>query len=323
MMELSMKIVCATDLLAKSEAALQRAGLLADNLEADVTLLHVVTPSQSERVLEQSLQMAIVDMKSRAQLPLWRARQKPNIAVRTGSPAKVILDVISQSASSLLILGPHRKRPIRDALEGTVAQKALGTRKCPVLVVHSQPRNPYQRVLFALDPSPASATAVMAAESLVLTAAKDTQVVHANVPWHEGMSLYYGIGFDSVTTCSTAWKSEAEKAVRKMLKCASDNSARYEILIERSCIPTTVRRAIDQYQPDLLVIGTRGRGRVPRALLGSVANRILREVACDTLIVPEGSFERSRPRPSPRRGELPTAREGLQPLLFEPGTAMS
>jgi len=49
-----MKILCATDLLAKSEAALQRAGMLADNLEADVTLLHVVTPKQSSRILEQS-----------------------------------------------------------------------------------------------------------------------------------------------------------------------------------------------------------------------------------------------------------------------------
>ena len=294
MMGLSMKILCATDLLAKSEAAVQRAGMLADNLEADVTLLHVVTPSQSERVLEQSLQMAIVDMKSRARRPFWRARQKPNIAVQTGSPAKIILAALSRSTPGLLILGPHRKRPIRDALEGTVAQKALATRKCPVLVVHSQPHNPYQRVLFALDTSSASATAVRVAESLVFTAVKKTQVVRAHLPAQEGMSLHYGFGPDSITTCSIVEKSEAEGAVRNMLECESDASARYEILIEQSCIPTTVVRAIDQYQPDLLVMGTRGRGRVHGALFGSVANRILREVACDTLIVPEGCCERSR-----------------------------
>jgi universal stress protein E len=297
MMGLSMKILCATDLLAKSEAAVQRAEMLADNLEADVTLLHVVTPSHSEPVLEQSLQMAMVDMKLRAQRPFWRARQKPNIAVRTGSPGKIIVDVLSQSTPGLLILGPHRKRPIRDALEGTVAEKILTTRKCPVLVVHSQPSNPYQRVLFAVDPSSTLATAVRAAESLVLTAGEGAQVVHACLPAHEGMSLYHGVGLDSITTCSTInnGKYEAKKAIRNRLKCESDTRARYEILIEQSCIPTTVLRAIDQFRPDLLVMGTRGRGRVPRAPLGRVANRILREVACDTLIVPEGSFEKSRP----------------------------
>src|SRR3954462_2905516 len=99
----SMKILCATDLLAKSEAALQRAGMLADNLEAAVTLLHVLTPDQSQRIHERSLQMAIAEMKSRAQRPFWQARPKPNIAVQTGSPAKIMLSALSQSIPGLLI----------------------------------------------------------------------------------------------------------------------------------------------------------------------------------------------------------------------------
>jgi len=289
-----MKLLCATDLLAKSEAALQRAGMLADNLEADVTLLHVVTPNQSSRILEQSLRMAIAEMKSRAQRPFWQARRKPNIAVQTGSPAKIILSALSQSTPGLLILGPHRKRPIRDALEGTVAQKALATGKCPVLVVHRRPHNPYQRVLFALNPACASATAVRAAQSLVFTAVKETQVVYAYLPAQDGRPLDYSFGPDSITTCATDGK--AQRAVRNRLNCESDVSARDEILIEQSCIPTTVRRAVDQYQPDLLVMGTRGPGRAPRALFSSVANRLVREVACDTLIVPQGCCERSRPK---------------------------
>ena len=39
-----MKILCATDLLPKSESAIDRAGMLSDLLNADLSLLHVVMP---------------------------------------------------------------------------------------------------------------------------------------------------------------------------------------------------------------------------------------------------------------------------------------
>ncbi|MBL8271533.1 universal stress protein, partial [Steroidobacter sp.] len=52
---------------------------------------------------------------------------------------------------------------------------------------------------------------------------------------------------------------------------------------------SAIRHAIEMYQPDLLVMGTSGGGRVRRALIGSVANRIMEVAACDVLVVPRGS----------------------------------
>ena len=47
-----MRILCATDLLPKSEAAIARAGLMSDRLGADLTLLHIVSDEQSPAVKE-------------------------------------------------------------------------------------------------------------------------------------------------------------------------------------------------------------------------------------------------------------------------------
>jgi hypothetical protein len=42
-----MRILCATDLLFKTDAAIGRAGILSDQLGADLTFLHVVVPGES------------------------------------------------------------------------------------------------------------------------------------------------------------------------------------------------------------------------------------------------------------------------------------
>jgi nucleotide-binding universal stress UspA family protein len=277
-------------MLPKSEAAIDRAGILADDLGADLTLLHVVVPTDSERVLEQTLQMSLGHAKARAQPPLWHARTRPNVAVRTGNPAKLIIDTLEQSKARLLIVGPHRKRPLRDTVEGTIAEKVLVAKRWPMLVVRDEPRASYRRVLLALDLSGASVSAVRATEALVLSPESDVQIVHAHETPYEGMLDYAGVGFDATARYAAGWKREAMRAVRGLVRTESNDLGRYDIAIEDGQPASAILRAIERYQPDLIVMGTRGRGRLRRALLGSVANRVLHELSCDALIVPEGSF---------------------------------
>lgn len=285
-----MRVLCATDLLPKSEPAIERAGLVADQLGADLTLLHIVVPGESERALEQTLTTAVARMTSRAQPPLWQGRRTPDVAVRAGNPARIILDAVAQSKARLLVLGPHRKRPLRDAFEGTIAEKALTARNCPLLVVRDEARSSYRRILLALDLSDASASAVRAAESLVIAPEADLAIVHAHEPPYQGMLHYADVGMDSAVRYANSWRREARRAVRDLLKYEGADFARYDILVEQQPAAVGILRAIKRYRPDLLVMGTAGGGRLRRALVGSVANRVLHEAACDALIVPDGSF---------------------------------
>jgi universal stress protein E len=193
-------------------------------------------------------------------------------------------------------MGPHRKRPVRDALEGTIAEKVLAARRFPVLVVQDEARAPYRRVLLALDLSDASASAIRAAESLVLTPEVDATVVHAHEPPYQGMLHYVDVGTDAVARYADGWQREARSAVRDLLKYESAHFARYDILIEQQPSALGILGAIERYEPDLLVMGTQGGGRLRRALVGSVANRVLHESSCDVLIVPDGSVGALRSR---------------------------
>lgn len=288
------RIVCATDLLAKSEAALDRAGVIAGELNASLSMLHVVMPANSVHVLEQELRSSIEQMKVRSRPPLWREGPAPDVMLRVGNPARVIADAIEQEKIGLLVLGPHGKRGIRDPLEDTLATRMLAARKCPVLIVREAPRGAYKNVLLALDLSNASAGAVRAAEQLTINASTDVSVIHAYEPPYQGMLSYVGVGADKVLAYSRGWKREAETAVRDLLKWQSADFSRYDLMIEERRPTPAILRAVQRVKPDLIVMGTRGHGRARRALLGSVATQILRQAKCDLLVVPDGSQPASR-----------------------------
>lgn len=143
-------------------------------------------------------------------------------------------------------------------------------------------------------------SAVRAAESLVLTPESDVKIVHAYETPYDGMLNYAGVGVDSITHYAVGWEREAVNAVRGLLQSERVNREGYEIAIQEGQPASAILRAIEGYEPDLIVMGTRGHGRLRRALLGSVANRVLHELACDVLIVPEGSFRASRSKDTHR-----------------------
>jgi nucleotide-binding universal stress UspA family protein len=289
-----MRILCATDLLPKSEAAIERAGLLSNQLNADLSLLHVVSPENSHQDLEQTLRSALVRTKNRAKPLLWSTDRKADVAVRVGNPARIILETAAQSEAGLLVLGSHRKRPLRDVLEGTIAEKALATRKYPVLVVRDETLKPYRRVLLALDLSDASVSAIRAAESLVIKPDVKTVVVHAhNHPYRDMLNIAE-VSERTEARYLREWKRDATRRVRDLLRLESDDAERYLIHIEQKHTTPGILQSIERFSPDLVVLGTHGGGRLRRAFIGSVANRVLRQTGCDALIVPEGSSGTSR-----------------------------
>jgi nucleotide-binding universal stress UspA family protein len=289
-----MRILCATDLLPKSDAAIARAVLMSDRLGAHLTLLHVVTDGQSPTVQEADLQAALARAQARAEPLVSRPHRTAVVTVRVGDPASNILDTALLAKARLLILGPHHKRPLRDTLEGTILEKTLAARSFPVLVVRNELKQPYGRVLIAVDFSESSLAALRAAESLVLTPEAEAAVVHSERPPYEGMTPFAGVGFDPLAPYVGEWKQAMSESIRGLLEYESANWARYDIQIEQRPAVAGIAEATSRYAPDLLVVGIRGGGRLRRMLARSVAKRILHDTACDVLIVPEGSYGASR-----------------------------
>lgn len=221
-------------------------------------------------------------------------RSPPEVAVRTGSPARLILDSVGKQRVDLLIIGPHRKRGLRDLLEGTIAEKILNTRQCPLLIVRRPAQAEYKQVMLALDVAEESAAAVQAAEALVLNVRAQAMVMHVSEPPYQGMMRSAGVGTDEVVSYVNHSRREAAAEIRDLLRRTSADHTRYGVVIGESHPTRAIRRAVEMYQPDLLVMGTSG-GRVRRALIGSIASQVMDAADCDVLVVPRGSVPARHP----------------------------
>jgi universal stress protein E len=289
-----MKILSATDFLPKSEAALERAGFLADALAGELTLLYAISPDASDgQTLEQRVRRADSRLTSRTSPPKWRWGSQPQIAVQCGYPARVVLDNAYRHRAGLVVLGPHRDSPLADAINGTITEKVLGAAAFPVLIAQQEVHGPYRRVLVALDGTPAGGGIVRAVESLGLTRDGEVIAVHAHEPPYVGMMNIVGAGAEAAAGYAESSRTQAAAGIRTLLDAHSADASGFQVVIVEHRPASAILEAVKNLEADLVVLGTRGHGRFRRALLGSVASEVMGAVQCDVLLVPERAFQDS------------------------------
>jgi universal stress protein E len=289
-----MKLLCATDLLPKTEPAIERAGFMSEALGADLTVLHAVTPEAADGgTLEQRMRRTSARLTTRTSAPAWRWESRADITVSCGRPSRVVLDTAYRQDARLVILGPHRADAFADAMSGTITERVLGAAACPVLIAQQEVQGDYRNVLVALDGSPRSARLVCEVEALALAEDSFVTVLHAHEPLYEGMMNTVGVGADSIVGYAAASRDQAVEHIGALIAANSREADRYRVSIVEARPATAILRAVDSLKPDLVVLGTRGHGRFRRALLGSVASEVLRAVNCDELLVHDrGGAER-------------------------------
>lgn len=283
-----MKLLCATDLLPKSEPAIERAGFLSEALGAGLTVLHAVPPDSADgHPLEKRLRRSSARLATRTAAPHWLWDSRAEVAVHCGRPARVVLDAAHRQDARLLILGPHRADAFADAVGGTITEKVLGAATCPVLIAQREMHGEYRHVLVALDGSPGSAQVLREAEALGVASDSFATVVHAHEPLYEGMMNTLGVGRESIVGYAAASRDQALAHIKSIVAANSRDARRYQVTVVERRPASAILRVVESLKPDLVVLGTRGHGRFRRALLGSVANEVLRTVRCDVLLVPE------------------------------------
>jgi nucleotide-binding universal stress UspA family protein len=196
--------------------------------------------------------------------------------VESTEPAERIVAYAEDADIDLVVMGTHGRRGVDRMLFGSVTEEVVRKAPCPVFTVRADadvtPGQAVRRVLAPVDFSDASETAIQHAKEIAFTYGAEIDLLHVvEEPFYPPE---YGLG-------SPAFPSkEVLENVEKQLGDLAREKIGYEHVMIEAQTGTPARKIleyVDENEIDLVVIATHGRSGIDRVLLGSVAERVLRQ----------------------------------------------
>ena len=282
------RIVVPTDFSETAETAITLATQLADHYAATLDLVNVVDATVYAYAgypfasLSKELMTGAEEALNKVKIKLKNG--KLNRYLLSGAPATEIADHARRHKASLIVIGTHGHGAVARFLLGSVADRVVHESDCPVIVT-KQPKGkikhpkkktkPFSRILFPSDFSDTSKRALD--QAVAFTEDMDAEL--------------YVLHVVDDTLISTHVEEERKLILKELRKHALDelkNQLPSHLLDNFATIGTVRRgepaRQIAAYAEtkhcDLIIMGTHGRSGIERALIGSVADKVVRRAKC-------------------------------------------
>lgn len=275
-----MKALCATDLSAASEAAIENETCLRclDRIGVDEMHLITVIPSNVHAGMPG---LNFEERRKRALAAYERVVSEAGFAVEThvvrGTPHRRINGIAETIAADLIIIGSRGKSPLENRIIGSTARNLARTTVAPLLVnrVERGAEEPavlrehlFRRMLYATD---FSANAERAFETFryLRHATQEATLVHINTPKDpEPDEQPPAARLESLAAQLQSWDVETSIDIR-------EGDPTEEILTAET-----------EHEPATILLGSRGQSRLRRLLLGSVSEDIVAKAQGNVLLVP-------------------------------------
>ncbi len=280
------RVLVATDFSTRSDRAMRRATLIATPHGAEILLVHVVDDDLPARLLDIERRAAEDLLFDIAQTVRSTDRLPCRAQVIVGDPLDTIAATAADEVADIVLLGPHRRKSLREMFTGTTAERTISRAVVPTLMANGVPSRAYERVLIATDLSEGSAEAVRSARRLGFLEAPECRIVHVVEAPAEGLVSL------AAPSSRQDYLEEEEARAAVALTGFLDREAPWIdqrlVRIAATSTPDTILNVAQETRADLLVLGKEGRSAMDRLVLGSVVGEVLKRAEIDVLVVPRG-----------------------------------
>lgn len=219
-----------------------------------------------------------------------------NTQVLHGDPVQVLTR--TATVQDVLVLGTRGRSRLRTLLLGSVAQGCAERAPCPVVVVPSPPRAAavqpaaHSPVVAGVDSSAEARAALRFAAAEAVLRKIPLIPVHAVYPDYAGAQAEAGRSTAGDALLPPLASACAQLRALVRAEIADTGLAAQPVAVygdpERVLLDWTESAA-------LVVVGTRGAGRLHAALIGSVSTHLLQHSHCPIAVVPTPSSPRATP----------------------------
>lgn len=301
------KILCPIDFSDFSRHAMNQAGELAAQFDAELCLLHVTQPIQPISGLSPfpqsvtydapALEKSVREGADEQLRELIERHPLPNVRVRPlvqhGYAADEIVSVAAQEDAGLIVLATHGLTGWRQALFGSVTERVLRLASCPVLIARAEEPGgasllPLRKLVCSTDFSEPSYAALDVASEWAAYFNAELCVVHVVEPQEQpGFVL-------EKWQIEEAMQSEAVQQLNQVVEERLPQAAGLRPVVGVGRAADEIAAIAEEGEADLIVIATQGAGgwraflsgtAVERLLFGSVTTSVMKLVSCPILTV--------------------------------------
>ena len=280
------RVVVATDLSAGSADALARAVRLPLAAGAILRLVHVVPRGIPTELRGRAV--ALATERLRALEPELGAAPPGTRVERVVLEGPAHVEVIRNArawGAELVVLGRHGRRRLDGLSLGSTAERVLRKGDVPVLVVRAPPAGPYTRAVAAVDLSEVSGRVIELARALLTGGAGELDVVHAfHIPFEDWL------GADYLAELRREQRALVEARTQELTAAFLARGLPGKVALSEGDPRVVVLREVALRHGDLLVTGTHARAGLAHALLGSVAEWLVRASPCDVAVTRPSRF---------------------------------
>lgn len=278
------KILCATDLSPSCDRAVDRAIQLAGEWNAVLLLVHILDDTGLQtRDFAATTRRAESELRRQVTAHPGAADIELEVIVSQGDPAERILAKCDRLFVDLLVMGAGAKASFRQRLLGSTVDRILRHALQPVLSVRDRAHVAYRTIAVATDFSPPSKDALGCA--LALFPNGKTTIVHACEDTLHGLLASDRVTGELAERHKIEMRNLAEKSMLEFVEEPRRLRPDLATTIEVGVPDAVMAQYVERHNPDLIVVGTHGRTGLRRAVIGSVAERLIGTLPRDVLAV--------------------------------------
>jgi nucleotide-binding universal stress UspA family protein len=288
------KVLVPVDFSPPSTVAVNHAVLLARRFRAKLTLLHVIEPStalmytfptESEAAERQRCERAermlgaMLGSEDQDDLDL-------ETAVTVGDIPSEIELAARKKHADMVVMGTHGRGLFGRWLIGSVTQSLLRKINVPILTVcHATRPLSFKRILFATDFSEGSVEGLDLTMELAATLNATVVVTHVidkrPIVTHETPEMT--AVFDAE---EKRFMEESRNAFKQIEAEARTRKVRVEAVLAEGIPADAISRIADENTVDFIVLAVSKKSRMDRILLGTTAEKVIRDANVPVLSIP-------------------------------------